>query len=147
VSAKRRPAKAMFSLSPVQFRNSPIAGRGVFSRTRFEPGEVIVRQGERTDRFYIVVEGQVEVRREGHGQDVVVTRHEAGHLFGEVGALTGAAQTATYVALDQVMVMAIDRTAFQDIASQSASADLRERVRSTLSGLGTPAPGNQSPGG
>jgi len=124
------------------------AGLGAQLETlTFEPGEVIVRQGERTDRFYIVVEGQVEVRREGHGQDVVVTRHEAGHLFGEVGALTGAAQTATYVALDQVMVMAIDRTAFQDIASQSASADLRERVRSTLSGLGTPAPGNQSPGG
>jgi hypothetical protein len=32
----------MFSLSPVHFRNSPIAGRGVFARRRFEPGEAIV---------------------------------------------------------------------------------------------------------
>jgi hypothetical protein len=31
----------MFSLSPVHFRNSDIAGRGVFARRRFEPGEVV----------------------------------------------------------------------------------------------------------
>jgi len=32
----------MFSLSPVEFRDSPIAGRGVFARRRFTPGEVVV---------------------------------------------------------------------------------------------------------
>ncbi len=32
----------MFSLSPVEFRNSAIAGRGVFARKRFEPGDVVV---------------------------------------------------------------------------------------------------------
>ena len=32
----------------------------------------------------IIVSGEVEVRREGHGQDVVVTRHGPGQLFGEV---------------------------------------------------------------
>jgi SET domain-containing protein len=34
--------KSMFSLSPVDFRNSEIAGRGVFARRRFAPGEVVV---------------------------------------------------------------------------------------------------------
>jgi hypothetical protein len=34
--------KAMFSLSPVEFRDSPIAGRGVFARRRFEPGDGVV---------------------------------------------------------------------------------------------------------
>jgi hypothetical protein len=32
----------MFSLSPVQFRDSPISGRGVFARRRFLPGDVVV---------------------------------------------------------------------------------------------------------
>src|SRR2546430_2711724 len=32
----------MFSLSPVDFRNSPIAGRGVFARRRFDPGDLVV---------------------------------------------------------------------------------------------------------
>ena len=40
--SKSRAAKAMYSLSPVTFRNSDIAGRGVFARRRFEPGQVVV---------------------------------------------------------------------------------------------------------
>ena len=40
--SKRRAMKPMFSLSPVMFRDSEIAGRGVFARRRFEPGEVVV---------------------------------------------------------------------------------------------------------
>jgi SET domain-containing protein len=39
---KRRGIKPMFSLAPVEFRNSKIAGRGVFARRRFEPGDVVV---------------------------------------------------------------------------------------------------------
>lgn len=32
----------MFSTAPVLFKNSPIEGRGVFARKRFEPGAVVV---------------------------------------------------------------------------------------------------------
>jgi hypothetical protein len=47
---KRRGVKPMFSLSPVQFRDSDIAGRGVFARRRFEPGEVVVPYAPRQRR-------------------------------------------------------------------------------------------------
>jgi SET domain-containing protein len=40
--SKRRPIKPMFSLSPVDFRSSRIAGRGVFARRHFKPGDFIV---------------------------------------------------------------------------------------------------------
>lgn len=39
---KRRSIKRMFSLSPVEFRQSDIAGRGVFARRAFQPGDIIV---------------------------------------------------------------------------------------------------------
>jgi nitroimidazol reductase NimA-like FMN-containing flavoprotein (pyridoxamine 5'-phosphate oxidase superfamily) len=97
-----------------------------------EPGQIIVRQGERSNRFFIIVDGEVEVRKEGHGQDVIVTRHGPGQLFGEVGALTGAPQSATFVAKSKATVLAIDRSSFQDFVTQSAGADLRQRVRETL---------------
>jgi hypothetical protein len=97
-----------------------------------EPGEVIVRQGERSERFFIIVDGEVEVRREGHGQDVIVTRHGPGQLFGEVGALTGAPQTATFVAVAKTTVMSVDRSAFQDFVTQSAAADLGQRIQGAL---------------
>ena len=38
---KPKSRKAMFSLAPVQFKDSAIEGRGVFARKRFEPGDVI----------------------------------------------------------------------------------------------------------
>ena len=97
-----------------------------------EPGEVIVRQGERSERFFIIVDGEVEVRREGHGQDVIVTRHGPGQLFGEVGALTGAPQTATFVAVTKTVVMAVNRSSFQDFVTRSAAADLGQRIQGAM---------------
>lgn len=40
----------MFSASPVQYRDESIAGRGVFARKRFEPGEVVVAYAPRQRR-------------------------------------------------------------------------------------------------
>lgn len=37
-----RPHKPKFSLAPVEFRDRSIAGRGVFAKRRFKPGDVIV---------------------------------------------------------------------------------------------------------
>jgi uncharacterized protein len=66
----------MFSLSPVQFRNSPIAGRGVFARRRFEPGEVIVpyapkqrRVPERSDEAVAAAESKITLRS---GNEVII---------------------------------------------------------------------------
>ena len=105
-----------------------------------EPGEVIVRQGERSERFFIIVDGEVEVRREGHGQDVIVTRHGPGQLFGEVGALTGAPQTATFVAVTKTVVMAVNRSSFQDFVTQSAAADLGQRIQDAMHSQRGPGP-------
>ncbi|HTQ03436.1 MAG TPA: SET domain-containing protein-lysine N-methyltransferase [Polyangiaceae bacterium] len=41
----------MFSASPVQFREQSIAGRGVFARKRFEPGEVVVAYAPKQRRI------------------------------------------------------------------------------------------------
>lgn len=48
---KPRRTKALFSLSPVLFKDSPIEGRGVFARRRFEPGEVVVAYAPRQRRI------------------------------------------------------------------------------------------------
>src|SRR6516225_762008 len=113
-----------------------------------EPGEVIVRQGERSERFFIIVDGEVEVRRKGHGQDVIVTRHGPGQLFGEVGALTGAPRTATFVAVTKTVVMAVNRSSFQDFVTQSAAADLGQRIQGAMQSQRSPGAepaGGQSP--
>jgi nitroimidazol reductase NimA-like FMN-containing flavoprotein (pyridoxamine 5'-phosphate oxidase superfamily) len=104
-------------------------------RLTFAPGQVIVEQGQPSDRFFVIVEGQVEVRQEGHGQDITVSRHGPGSFFGETGALTGGPQTATFTSLTDTVVLAVDRGSLQDFVSQSAAADLRNRIRETLTNL------------
>ncbi|MCL2449976.1 MAG: SET domain-containing protein [Polyangiaceae bacterium] len=47
---KHGAPKAMFSLSPVEFRDSAIAGRGVFARRRFAPGDRVVAYAPRQRR-------------------------------------------------------------------------------------------------
>jgi uncharacterized protein len=47
---KNRPIKSMFSLSPVEFRQSRIAGRGVFARRHFKPGDLVVAYAPRQRR-------------------------------------------------------------------------------------------------
>lgn len=48
--SKRSTPKSMFSLSPVEFRDSGIAGRGVFARKRFAAGDVVVAYAPRQRR-------------------------------------------------------------------------------------------------
>jgi uncharacterized protein len=49
-TSKKPRVKPMFSLSPVEFRDSPIAGRGVFARRPFKPGDVVVAYAPRQRR-------------------------------------------------------------------------------------------------
>src|SRR5687767_1766750 len=48
---KAHRRKAMFSLSPVEFRDSGIAGRGVFARKRFDPGDLVVAYAPKQRRL------------------------------------------------------------------------------------------------
>jgi SET domain-containing protein len=50
---KKKPSK--FSLAPVQFRDSPIEGRGVFARRHFATGEVITPYAPKQRRIPIDV--------------------------------------------------------------------------------------------
>src|SRR4029079_6332000 len=57
----------------------------------FTAGESVVRECDVADRFYVIVEGEVEV---SHG-DVVVRRETAGDFFGEIGLLRDVPRTGT----------------------------------------------------
>lgn len=51
--SKPKSRKALFSLAPVQFRDSSIEGRGVFARRRFAPGDVITPYAPQQQRLSI----------------------------------------------------------------------------------------------
>jgi SET domain-containing protein len=51
--SKPKSGKSLFSLAPVQFRDSAIEGRGVFARKRFLPGDVITPYAPKQRRLAI----------------------------------------------------------------------------------------------
>jgi CRP-like cAMP-binding protein len=59
---------------------------------RFESGETVIRQGDRTERLYVLIEGSVEVLKD----DVpVAIASQPGAVFGEMAVLLGGPHTAT----------------------------------------------------
>ena len=63
---------------------------------RFSAGEVIIEQGGRTNLLWFLVEGAVEVVKDGVR---VATATQPGAVFGELSALLGGNHTATVRAL------------------------------------------------
>jgi putative ABC transport system ATP-binding protein len=64
---------------------------------RFSAGDVLAREGDRGDVFYLVVAGEVDVRVTSNQGDMWVTTLEAGCYFGEHTLITGEAAKATMV--------------------------------------------------
>jgi MFS family permease len=108
-----------------------IAGRLV--PLRIEPGTVIVREGDAGDRFYVIVEGEVEISAEGNP---VATQGPGGY-FGEIALLKDVPRTATVTAETPVVLYALDREDFlATVTGHSPSAKAAETVISSrLSGL------------
>jgi MFS family permease len=94
---------------------------------RVDAGTVIVREGDPGDRFYIVVEGTVDVTQD----DAHLTVLEPGDYFGEIALLRDVSRTATVVAETAVVLYALDRDDFlAAVTGHPQSAEAAESVMS-----------------
>jgi serine/threonine protein kinase len=84
----------------------------------YAPGDLIVREGEIDDRFYILVEGECGVDRGGSH----VGRIVGGDCFGESGYVKGARRTATIRATTPVTALKVSATLLEQV---SAACQLR----------------------
>ncbi|HEV8534678.1 MAG TPA: thioredoxin-disulfide reductase [Candidatus Limnocylindria bacterium] len=106
----------------------------------FTPGEIVLREGEPADRFYMVIKGEAEASQRGaDGSQVVVNRFGPGDYFGEIGLLKDAPRIATVRAKTALEVMALDKETFGRLmkSSQATETEVRrvaeERIRTARS--------------
>ncbi len=90
-----------------------------FTLRNFEDGELILREGERGETFYLIRSGKVELIVPGPDGDLDLHIHMGeGEFFGEVALLTGRPRTATIHARGTVELMELSRGDFNQIADK-----------------------------
>ena len=103
----------------------------------YHRGETIITQGEMSDRFYIITQGEVEIFiNHPDGQEIIVDRLHSGQYFGEIGLVHEGTRTATVRATleTDVEVATLDHEDFNrlmamsDVTKEQMGRVMQERV-------------------
>ena len=76
-------------------------------------GEVVVKQGDPGDEFFIILQGECAVtKKEGDGEPKEVGRLRSGAYFGELALMNDSPRAATVIAGDNCKLVKLDRASF-----------------------------------
>jgi CRP-like cAMP-binding protein/cytochrome P450 len=96
-----------------------------FTWERYGAGDVLIREGDAAEHFFVLVEGQVEVfRLSRDGEAALVAILGPGEYFGEVGLLHRAPRNATVkaAASGPVTVLKTDASGFDRLLNQTGES-------------------------
>jgi hypothetical protein len=92
--------------------------------SRFEPGAILVREGEPGESLFLIVSGTVVVKTKApEGDFVELSRLSAGEFFGEVSLLTSRPRTASVIAETPVEVLELSRNAVGGLRERFPNID------------------------
>ena len=89
-------------------------------------GQVLTREGEHGSEFFIVLEGEVEVRQ----ADRVIATRRPGEYVGEIALLDKRPRTASVVATTPVSVEVLSRREFVSLLAEAP--ELSEQIMATM---------------
>ncbi|MFZ9736851.1 MAG: cyclic nucleotide-binding domain-containing protein [Prochlorotrichaceae cyanobacterium] len=98
-------------------------------RKRLNPGEILFRESDPGDAFYIILSGSVDVKVLKLNEHLATL--SAGDFFGELSLMLGIPRSATVIAHTEALLFAIDHQGFQRLLRRHG--DLYEVI---ISGLG-----------
>ncbi len=80
--------------------------------SQYKAGEVIVQENDFGETAYVIAQGQVEVTKGLHGQNVHLAYLGAGEIFGEMSMIDERPRSATVTAVTEILVNEIRRDDF-----------------------------------
>jgi len=89
-------------------------GGAWFTSVEFEPGQLIVKEGDHADAAYVLTSGRCEVVKERDGVEQRVRVLEAGDVFGETAIFKGSPRTASVRALTAVTARLVTRQTLEE---------------------------------
>jgi putative ABC transport system ATP-binding protein len=92
-------------------------------KRRYRQGEIIIRQGDIGEEFFLVASGDVGVfvQKDGEAEPHRIAGLSRGNFFGERALMTGAPRNATIIADAEVETYVLDKEAFLKAMATSAS--------------------------
>jgi len=82
-------------------------------RNEYSADEIIVREGDPSDSFYMILSGSVEIYSEKTGQQIAVLQE--GDFFGEISLLMGTPRTASVRTITDCILFVVDRKQLQKL--------------------------------
>jgi hypothetical protein len=127
----RERSYSVFDALPMELSESVAAE---LQTVKADAGEMVVRQGGPADKFFIVVEGEVEVSRDADGGETAVATFGPGQFFGEMAIIRDAPRSASVKATQPTTLLAMERDTFRDIVAQAlgTTGSFDEIIRSRL---------------
>jgi CRP-like cAMP-binding protein len=107
-------AQAVLGLAVLLYLVLVLSTRESITRRHFAPGEVIFRQGDSGREVYVIVNGEVEIVREGPGQ-ARIAKLRPGEFFGEMALIMNAPRVATARAGSSLDVLVLNRATFASL--------------------------------
>lgn len=105
----------------------------LFNTERFDTGTTIIHEGDKGEKFYLIIRGRVEVLKQTKseaGEQVRVAVLEDGDHFGEIALLESVPRTASIRALTPCIVITLQRKVLHHILSQHP--EINQYVRKVL---------------
>lgn len=86
---------------------------------KYEPGEVVIQEGQYDSWMYVLISGEVKVVK---GGEVISRLSGIGDIFGEMGIIDGEARSASIFAVSPVTCLAIDASFLDRMTSEDRNA-------------------------
>ncbi len=91
----------------------------------YAPGELIFAEGSRKDKFFIILDGKVEIWKDYRNPDGVLLAHfDAGKMFGEMALIDDLPRSATVIAKRPTRLLGIKQGDFSDIILRNRNISL-----------------------
>ncbi len=94
---------------------------GVAQESQFAPGQIIVTQGTPGQAFYLILEGRVEILRDGTS----LGAFGPGDFFGEMSLLDQAPRSATIRAIDATTCLMLSSWDFKSLLERHPSIAIK----------------------
>jgi hypothetical protein len=80
---------------------------------------VIVKQGERGDTMYLILQGELRVRINLHGKETILTTLNVGEFFGDISLFDQGPRSADVVANTDALLLKVSSSAIEQLAKEA----------------------------